>query len=453
MARSWRPRAMLACIAAIGLTLLCLPGVAAALPAEYPSGWGFVPGGLLQLPASTSDVGFCKGPSGYVFELASDASAGGVRALVSKVAVADGTVADSWVYPEAGTNAFLPKAVARDAAGNIVVAMQDQSAGGWMVAKFTAAGALLWDRPYAAGTGCVPYSVCCDRAGAVIVTGQRSVTPGTALDGAVVKWTSGGTYKWARPLSGVGAVNDLLLAAGTDANNNVYVCGVLGSASLAKAVLRSYTPAGRLRWKMTAGQATRSTQFNALVVKGTSVYVAGTCRGAENGGFIAAKYTLGGKRLWGGGKTRLFPEGAGATSMAVDRTNAVVVVGEASELAPAGVDVPAVWKLSPLGKTAWHRELTGTGWSDGSFAAVGLDSKNRIYAAGFSGAPKPESGGLLMRYSAGGTAQAMWTPDGESWASGEMLHVLVLSDTGVLASGILEQGGRRAVVFRAATVR
>lgn len=452
MARSRRRFALLLCIVVVGLSF-CLSGVAFALPPEFPAAWGFTPGGLLQLTEMTSDVGLCKGPSGYVFELASDASAGGVRALVSKVAVADGTVADSWVYPEAGPNLFLPEAVARDAAGNVVVAMHDQGAGGWMIAKFSSGGTLLWDRPYAAGAGCAPYSVCCDRTGAVIVTGQCSVAAGTALDGAVVKWTSGGTFKWVRTLSGAGAVNDLLLSAGTDANNNVYVCGVLGSASLAKAVLRSYTPAGRLRWKVTGGQATRSTQFNALVVKGTSVYVAGTCRGSENGGFIAAKYTLGGKRLWGGVKTRLFPEGAGATSMAVDRTNAVVVVGEVSELAPAGMDVPAVWKLTPLGKTAWHRELTGTGWSNGSFAAVAVDSKGRIYAAGFSGAPDPQSGPLLMRYSTGGTAQAMWTPDGESWASGELLHLVVVSDTKVLASGILEQGLRRAVVYRAAMAR
>lgn len=447
--------AALSCVAVCTAALL-LPALAAALPPEYPAAWAISPGGMRTLGALTTDAGFCKGPSGYVFEVASQSSAGGVQALISKVATGSGAVADSWTYPATpDTQTFLPKAIARDAAGNVVVAMEDRTAGGWMVAKFSAAGTLLWDEPYPAGADRQPWAVCVDRSGAVIVAGQCSVGTDTGIDGAVVKWpSSGGDFKWAKTLSGAGAVNDSFLAVGTDAGKNVYVCGSLGG-TLSKAVLQSYSPAGAKRWFAPAPRMARNTQYTALVVKGSSVYAAGDCRGTD-GGYIAAKYTVAGKRLWGGVRSLIFPaskaEGAHAGGLAVDSTNAVVVAGEAGEVAPKGVDVPSLWKLTPLGKTAWHRELTGTGWSNGGFTSVALDSKDRIYAAGMSGAPQPEVGMLIMRYSASGTAQAKWTP-GAAPGMGEFLHVLVVSSTQVLASGIFEQGQRTAVVYRAKTTR
>ncbi len=443
-------RVTTALLVVVGVVILFLPAVAGALPPEYPAAWGISPGGMRLLDPLTTDAGLCKGPSGYVFEVASRSSGGGVQAVVSKVAVGSGAVADSWSYPAVpGSETYLPKAIARDPSGNVVVAMEDRTGGGWMVAKFTAAGKLLWDEAYAAGADRAPWGVACDRTGAVVVVGHCSVAAGSGYDGAVVKWSTGGAFRWAKTLRGAGAVNDGFLGVGTDAYNNVYVCGALGGTRAA-AVLRSYTAKGGKRWFATAPQATRSTSFTALVVKGSNVYAAGACSGATRGGLLAAKYTLAGKRLWGGLKTLLYPGDAQATTMAVDRANAVVVAGEA-ELASG--DVPALWKVSPLGKSAWHREVTATGWSNGGFAAVALDSKGRVYAAGMSGAGQPESGTLMMRYSASGAPQAKWTPDGQAPSVGEFLHVLVLSDTQVVASGILEQGTRSAVVFRAKTTR
>jgi hypothetical protein len=449
MSGSWRVKAALLGVVVL-IIVLALPALAAALPPEYPAAWSVSPDGLRQLGALTTDAGLCRGPSGYVFEVASQSSAGGVQALTSKVATGSGAVADSWTYPaKPDTQTFLPKAIARDAAGNLVVAMT--SAGGWTIAKFSPSGSLLWDEDYAAGADRAPYAIAFDRKNAVVVVGQCSVAAGTGVDAAVVKWTSRGAFQWAKTLSGTSAVSDFLWGVGTDGNNNVYASGMAGGTR-STAVLRSFTPAGRKRWSVSVGQSTRDVRFVALVVKGTSVYAAGDCHGAD-GGFVAAKYTLRGKRVWGL-KTRIFEqEGAEATGLAVDSTNAVVVAGEASELAPAGVDVPALWKLTPAGRTAWHREVTGTGWSNGTFAALALDGGDKIYAAGMSGAHQQASGTLVMRYSAKGAAQAMWTPDGGPAAVGEFLHLLVVGNQQVLVSGNMEQGQRQAVVYRAKTSR
>ncbi len=434
---------------AVFIIVLALPALAGALPPEYPAAWSVSPDGLRQLGALTTDAGLCRGPSGYVFEVASQSNGGTVAALVSKVSIATGAVAKSWTYPASPGASVLPQAIARDGAGNVVVAMT--SATGWTIAKFSASGTLLWDEDYAAGADRAPYAIAFDRKNAVVVIGQCSVAAGTGVDAAVVKWTASGAFQWAKTLSGSGAVNDYFWGVGADANNNVYVSGMAGGTP-SVAVLRSFTPAGKQRWSVAAGQSTRSTRFVALVVKGTGVYAAGDCHGAD-GGFIAAKYTLTGKRLWGL-KTRIFAqEGGEARGLAVDSTNAVVVAGEASEVAPAGVDVPALWKLTPAGKTAWHREVIGSGWSNGTFDALALDAADRIYAAGLSGAHQPASGTLLMRYSARGAAQAMWTPDGGPSAFGEFLHLLVIGNQQVLVSGIMEQGQRQAVVYRAKTVR
>jgi len=455
MDRSWRAAVTTLCGATLLVLLLLLPVAAGALPPQYPAGWSISPGGVLLLGDYTSDAGLCKGPSGFVFEAASGRStAGGYEARVSKVSVATGAVAGHWAYPAVpDTRAFIPKAIARDAKGNIVVAMQDQAASGWMVAKFSPAGVLLWDRPYAVGADRSPAVICFDSTGAVIVAGQAGVSAESGQDGLVVKWTAAGVFKWAQVVKGSGAVIDYLWSASTDANGNVYACGMLGSAPLAKAVVRSYSPAGKQRWSVTVAQATRSARFTSLVVKGASLYVTGDCHGSVDGGLLAAKYTLGGKRLWGGVKMLRYPHGAAANDLAVDRTNAMVIVGEAEEIGATSVDTPIIWKVSPLGRSAWHREVAVPRSSNGGFRAVALDSKDRIYAAGGANVPQPFNGMLAMRYSAAGAAQAMWAPHAAASGYGELLSVVVASDSQVVVSGIFEAGVRNAILYRAKTTR
>ena len=87
----------------------------------------------------------------------------------------------------------------------------------------------------------------------------------------VAKWTSGGVFKWAKTLSG--PTNDFYSGLGTDASNNVYVCGALGG-TLSKAVLRSYTASGRLRWKR-RGELKTGPGFNItdLALRGVRHYL------------------------------------------------------------------------------------------------------------------------------------------------------------------------------------
>jgi len=190
-----------------------------------------------------------------------------------------------------------------------------------------------------------------------------------------------------------------------------------------------------------------------LVVKGSGVYVAGQRGGIPaNASFIAAKYTTAGKRGWRGVKTRSYPNGSWVNGLAVDSTGAAVVVGVAMRAGGSIENLGAVWKLQPSGGTAWHSEFTNPAWArDGEFDAVGIDSKNRIYAAGGIYVAAGTGNLLMVRYSARGVEQAMWRADGQQSGYCMLSDVLMLSDTQVLAAGLVAGNGENAAVYRAKT--
>ena len=66
------------------------------------------------------------------------------------------------------------------------------------------------------------------------------------------------------------------------------------------------------------------------------------------------------------------------------------------------------------GAPAWHREFEDPDFpNDSGFRAVGVDSQNRIYAAGGKYYSAQTANLLMVRYSPAGSAQAMWRSDGQ----------------------------------------
>ncbi|HEY5387893.1 MAG TPA: hypothetical protein VIL79_08315, partial [Thermoleophilia bacterium] len=310
----------------------------------------------------------------------------------------------------------------------------------------------LWTRRYSSGNGSdVPWGMVIDHHGSVVVVGQRAASGG--YDGAVVKWSSSGVLKWKRVIRAAG--KDLFKAVAVDANDNVYVSGQLGldRPAFARASVRSYTPAGALRWTAGARDTVRDVTYAYLVVKGSGVYVAGQAGSGQHGAeLIAAKYTVSGQRAWSGVKERAYAGGGSARGLAVNRDGAAVVVGVAYAEGGSGEDTGAVWKLSPTGVTAWHHEFSNPAWAlDGEFDAVGIDSKNHIYAAGGSYVSGGKGNLLMVRYSSGGAEEALWRSDGQQSGYCAFSDVLVLSDSVVLAAGQVAGNGANAGVYRAKT--
>ena len=448
-------RPLLGVLLGVIAAALLAPAAAGAVPPQYPNQWSSPVNGLRQLPVTTDTRAFCKGPSGSVYVVALSHSVSS-NAVIARLRVADGAVLKSWTYPaRPGAAGSIPRAAASDAQRNLFVALEQVGAPrDWRVVKYSPSGALRWSRRYDSGNGAdVPQGMVVDHHGNVIVVGTSEGHGSGGYDGAVVKWSATGALLWKRLISAPG--KDLFEAVAVDAADNVYVAGQLGSGApvLARAALRAYSPAGRLRWTAGAKDSLRDLSFTSLVVKGSGVYVAGVAgNDPASAELIAAKYTVAGKRGWSGVKVRSYPHGAWAKGLAVDRSGAAVLVGVAYGAGGSGEDLGAVWKLKPGGGTAWHREFGNSLWPyDGQFSAVGIDSKERVYAAGGVSVSASTANLLMVRYSSGGSEQALWRSDGQQSGSCDFSHVLVLSDSAVLAAGRVAGYGANAAVYRAKT--
>lgn len=443
----------------LGFVLLALfaalvaPAAAGAIPPQYPNAWTFAASGLRQLPSTVDTRGLCKGPSGSVYEVAMGTNSG-YDAYMARIRVSNGAVIKHWTYPAtASADGYIPRAAARDSKGDLVVALEtDYGSWDWLVVKFTRSGKVLWKRRYDSGKGQdTPYGMVIDHHDGVIVAGTSEAAGG--YDSAIVKWSSKGKHRWTHVVGSAGL--DLIGSVAVDASDNVYAAGELGpgGGTYSRATVRSYSPGGHSRWTVIVSDPLNPVSFKFAVVKGSGVYVAGVAGSNLNSTrLLAAKYTLAGHNAWGGVKALAYGSGGWANGLAVDRKGAAVVAATAFAAGGSGEDLPAVWKLTPTGGTAWHHEFSNPAWPyDGEFNAVGTDSKNRVYAAGYVYVNSTVGNLLMVRYSSAGSEQAMWRSDGQQSGYCAFSDVLVLSDTQVLAGGEVAGNGANAAVYRAKT--
>ena len=437
------------CVAALTV-LVAVPAVAGAVPPQYPNGWDSPLSGLRQVPFSIDTRAFCKGPAGSVYEVALSQTTE-YYAAITRFRVSDGAELKSWTYPATPGAGVIPRAAASDKAGNLFVAVETQTGTrDWAVLKFDRTGKRLWKRSYDSGKGSdTPYGMTVDHHGGVIVAGTSAQSGG--YDSAVVKWNASGKRKWKRIVAGPGL--DLVTELAVDANDNVYAVGGSENAGIGRALLRSWTSAGRQRWMATATNPLGMPAWRYIAIKGTSLYVAGQSTGvAATSRFMAMKYTTAGKRAWSGIKQLPNDHGAWAQDLAVDRAGAAVIVGYSFDSGPSGEDQGVVWKLTSKGVTSWHHAFANAAWPhDGEFDAVGVDSKNRIYAAGGQWVTSGTGNLLMVRYSRAGAEQAMWRSDGQQSGHCAFSDLLVLGDTQVVAAGKVAGNGSNAVVYRAGT--
>ena len=441
------------CFVALAV-LLAAPALSlAAVPPQGEAVWNSLPSGLSLILGAERYIGTCKGPSGSVYVVGSEP--GPPRAVVvSRVRVASGTDLGGWSYPSTGLG-FRPRAVASDARRDLYVT-GERDGGDWLTVKFSAAGGILWKQPYAsgAGSGYHPDAIALDRAGNVVVSGTVAGPGG--YDAVIVKYSSKGALKWKRTLSTKG--RDRLAAIDFDEADNVYLSGSKRDAGATPGIgiVRSYAPGGRFRWERALGLVGKSTQFQQIRVKGTTVTVAGTAGSASGARLIAARYRTNsvGTKVWGLRWITGYPGGSWVGGLAVDGGGNAVISGVAYDLGSSALDTPLVWKLKgSSGVTLWTTEFANPAWPhDGRFDSVALDSSGRVYAGGDVHVTGSTASCLLVRFSAGGVAQGMWRSDGPASGTCTFDQVLVLSDTTVLAGGLVTGGsGPLAAIYRANT--
>jgi hypothetical protein len=170
--------------------------------------------------------------SGWTDGSLGGANAGNADAWVAKYSAA-GTLL--WIMQLGTSGLDLESGVAIDGAGNVYISgWTDGSLGGanrgnadaW-VTKYSAEGVLLWTRQLGSPAWDESLGVATDGAGNVYISGWTDGSLGGANrgreDGWLAKYSAAGVLRWTRQLGS--PARDESLGVATDGNGNVYISG------------------------------------------------------------------------------------------------------------------------------------------------------------------------------------------------------------------------------------
>jgi hypothetical protein len=332
------------------------------------------------------------------------------------------------VYISGGTDGSLggPNAGAQDA----------------FLAKYDAAGGLVWTRQLGTNKADSSRDLAIDRQGNLFISGNTSGSLGSPLTGTndafVAKYDDTGTFLWARQL-GVKDKSTSSSGVSTDGLGNVYISGTTlgildasGTDALGgnDAFVAKYSSDGSHLWTRQIGST--GNEFGTMVSADGlgNVYLAGRTNGSlgglnEPGDFDAwlAKYTADGNRQWIRqlGTTEL----DNAFGVAADGLGNVYFTGSTQgELSGpnAGESDAYLAKYDAAGNLLWVRQL-GSSFRD-TGQDVSVDALGNAYIVGSTG----ESEGAdayAAKYDAAGNL--LWTHQFGTIASD--------SGTGISADG------------------
>jgi hypothetical protein len=163
-----------------------------------------------------------------------------------------------WVKTMAAPNGYNGEgsSIVTDGAGNVIVTGDftdgidfgggnTYSLGGGLtglfIAKYTAAGGLVWAKAFAAGTSATAKSVAVDSQNNILVVGSFggvvdfggvTLTAANQLSMFVAKYSSAGGLLWVRSFGGSGFGYDFGSAVAVDGTNNIFMLGRLQSANV-----------------------------------------------------------------------------------------------------------------------------------------------------------------------------------------------------------------------------
>jgi hypothetical protein len=307
----------------------------------------------------------------------------------------------------AGAGDFTPTAVATDAQANVYVAgtfagtadfnfarskthALAAADGPAFVAKYDAAGGLVWARQFGKGTGgsATPRNVVVDAWGGVYVVGEFGGTvdlhPDNGFlynftakgnsDAFVIKLRPAGEMRY---MNAVASADDETVANGAavDEAGNVYFGGTLESDTVAdRGYAAKFNGNGKAQWVDVAGDGIHNERYHALTVDPAGfVYIAG-----ENVD-LAADFIVKFEGADGivGGWDAILPytgDGAGVTRLTLDALGNLYAVGEFTgtydfnpstrkthNLVSAGGHDAFVAKYTPAGGFVFARGIGGGG--------------------------------------------------------------------------------------------
>jgi len=349
-----------------------------------------------------------------------------------------------WAKRAGGTESDEGNSVTTDASGNVYVTgyfssptitfgsttLTNVGAGfnDFFIAKYDAAGTVLWAK--SAGGDVYDYgqSVTTDASGNVYVTGTftsptiifgtTTLSPTPSSGGIfIAKYDAAGTVLWAKSASGYGEEYGQSVA--TDASGNVYVTGAFqGSITFGTTILTNagdidifivkYDAAGTVLWAKRAGGTFNDSGNSVATDASGSLYVTGYYFGntitfgtttlTQTGNsmygedIFIVKYDAAGTVLWaksadGGGNEN-------GNSVSTDASGNVYITGYfesdtitfgTTALTNAGYGDIFIAKYDAAGDVLWAKSAGGTNYDSGN--SVTTDVSGNVFVTGYFSSP------------------------------------------------------------------
>jgi hypothetical protein len=198
-----------------------------------------------------------------------------LRAWVAKYSEA-GALLWQRQLPKAYGNLNLTDGVATDHYGNAYVIGHEGIDLGWM-AKYSTAGALLWQKEIGSlGSSIFPRGVALDGKGDMYIAGISQ----SESDAAIVKYSAAGALLWKQQLPNARAAG-----VATDDNGGVYLIGYTWGSQqgFADAFIAKYSAAGAVLWNRQLGTPTTDMPGGVATDHDGHVYIAGSTDGSLGG--------------------------------------------------------------------------------------------------------------------------------------------------------------------------
>jgi outer membrane protein assembly factor BamB len=308
----------------------------------------------------------------------SSSSAGTNDFYTAKYAASDGALLWEQRYNGPANGNDRAQAVALDADGNVVVTGYSFGTGSgydYYTAKYAAAdGALLWEKRYngPANFDDIPRAVAVDTIGNVVVTGNSTVSAGFSESYTAKYAATDGDLLWAkRSTNGASALV-------VDSGGNVVVTGASagGNGSSGSYTAKYAAADGGLLWEK---RSTNGASLAALDNSG-NVVVAGTGYPDHGGSYIATYAAADGTSLWE--QTRRQGQWDIPSAIAVSPDGEVVVLRNAQGTSFKDNDWFTVKYAAGDGALLWEKRYDGPANGDDRARAVAADRNGNVIVTG-----------------------------------------------------------------------
>lgn len=277
----------------------------------------------------------------------------------------------SWITVDAGGNAIV--------VGSLVSA-SNGSPNGLVVLKYDPMGNLLWQDVLASAFA-YGHRVVADGAGNAYVLGRASGN--TSIDIVTLKYSSAGVRQWTRYFGFDSTSVDSPSALVLSPTGNVLVAG----GAVGKMLMVAYDPTGNQIWSKTLAASTGTNDI-AVAATGEFYAVGGISNGTATGnGAVVIKHDANFNEIW----RKTYSLANYGVRVAVDTKGNPVITGISN---PNGGYLDwSTFKLDPAGNLLWARAWNLHQYNDEIPQAMVIGPDDAIYITG-QGGPGPSTGEL-----------------------------------------------------------